>query len=259
VASNGEEVLAQLGRDRFDLLLMDVQMPQMDGFEATRQIRRQEQAHGRHIPIIAMTAHALPEDRDRCLSAGMDEYVAKPIRTRALVTTIAAVLRQHGSEPACVATVERESHGDRRDEGEAIRRIAGIDWDLALEELDGNAQVLHIVVEAALDESPRLAASLRAAIDSGDATQLRLTAHTLKGALRYFGDSPAFDAAQHLERMGYEGNFDNAGEACDRLDDALAVAMNSMNEYLQSDATETTAQAQEANELACPPFAEERT
>ena len=81
---------------------MDVQMPQMDGFEATRRIRQLQHTQGRHIPIVAMTAHALPDDRDRCLAAGMDDYVAKPIRVRVLMATIAAVLgrRQCGSRSA---------------------------------------------------------------------------------------------------------------------------------------------------------------
>ena len=82
VAANGIEVLEALERDSFDLILMDLQMPEMDGFEATAAIRAKEVDTGAHIPIVAMTAHAMKGDRERCLEAGMDEYIPKPIRAR---------------------------------------------------------------------------------------------------------------------------------------------------------------------------------
>ena len=90
VASNGHEALAQLDKEKFDLILMDVQMPEMDGFEATAIIRERERKTGLHLPIIALTAHAMKGDRERCLDAGMDAYVAKPIKARVLLETIRA-------------------------------------------------------------------------------------------------------------------------------------------------------------------------
>ena len=91
VAGNGKEAVAAFERETFDLILMDVQMPEMDGFEATALIREKEKKTGGHIPIIAMTAHAMKGDRERCLDAGMDEYVSKPIRPQAVVDAIEAV------------------------------------------------------------------------------------------------------------------------------------------------------------------------
>jgi CheY-like chemotaxis protein len=88
VANNGREALKQLEHERFDLVLMDVQMPEMDGFDVTAAIREKEQATGGHIPIIAMTAHVMQGDRERCLAAGMDGYVSKPIRPKDLFDTI---------------------------------------------------------------------------------------------------------------------------------------------------------------------------
>jgi CheY-like chemotaxis protein len=91
IATNGREALAAWAAERFDLILMDVQMPEMDGFEATAAIRARERRNGGHIPIIAMTAHALKGDEERCLAAGMDGYVAKPIQATALFAVIASV------------------------------------------------------------------------------------------------------------------------------------------------------------------------
>ncbi|MFZ0963914.1 MAG: response regulator, partial [Terriglobia bacterium] len=88
VTTNGREALAALDRETFDVVLMDVQMPEMDGFEATAAIREREQSAGGHLPIIAMTAHAMRGDQERCLAAGMDGYIAKPIRTKELIALL---------------------------------------------------------------------------------------------------------------------------------------------------------------------------
>ncbi len=92
VASNGKEAIAALASGQFDVVLMDVEMPEMDGLEATAVIRAKERQTGEHVPIIAMTAHAMKGDRDRCLEAGMDDYVSKPVRSAILFETIATVL-----------------------------------------------------------------------------------------------------------------------------------------------------------------------
>jgi CheY-like chemotaxis protein len=98
VAGNGREALAALERESFDLVLMDVQMPEMDGFEATAAIRQREQATGTHIPILAMTAHAMAGDRERCLEAGMDGYVCKPVQIQALLAAIESVVNVKAEE-----------------------------------------------------------------------------------------------------------------------------------------------------------------
>ena len=100
VAGDGREALAALEKDNFDVVLMDIQMPEMDGFEATAAIRTEEKYSGRHIPIIAMTANALKGDQERCLEAGMDGYIAKPIRTKELFAAIETILDRNGATQA---------------------------------------------------------------------------------------------------------------------------------------------------------------
>jgi CheY-like chemotaxis protein len=92
VASDGREVLSAIDREEFDIVLMDIQMPEMDGLETTAAIRNREQSSGRHMPIIAMTAHAMRGDRERCLAAGMDGYISKPIVSTELLESIEAVI-----------------------------------------------------------------------------------------------------------------------------------------------------------------------
>ena len=109
VAGNGRQALHALDRERFDVVLMDVQMPELGGMEATEAIRQREREMGGHIPIIALTAHAMKGDRERCLAAGMDGYVAKPIRDRELFQTIEQVLRIHG--PASLVPLMKKAEG----------------------------------------------------------------------------------------------------------------------------------------------------
>jgi CheY-like chemotaxis protein len=98
---DGQAAIAALEKDTFDLVLMDIQMPGMDGFEATAAIREKEKRTGGHIPIVAMTAHALKGDQERCIAAGMDDYVSKPIRTSELFSGIENLLKNKGSAPTC--------------------------------------------------------------------------------------------------------------------------------------------------------------
>ena len=108
VAENGRATLAALEKESFDVILMDIQMPEMDGFEATAAIRKGEKSTGGHIPIIAMTAHALKGDQERCLTAGMDGYVSKPIRTNELFTTLERMLGKD-SEVGVVGLVKHDN------------------------------------------------------------------------------------------------------------------------------------------------------
>jgi signal transduction histidine kinase/DNA-binding response OmpR family regulator len=222
VANNGREALAALKTQQFDFVLMDVQMPDMDGLEATTTLREREKEAGEHIPVIAMTAYAMKGDRERCLAAGMDDYVSKPIHAEALFDTIAAVLG-HASDT-----------GQR---GKPVSEVAEsvIDWDAALEAVDGEESLLQTLVEAVLEESPRILEAIRRAVADRDATSLRTAAHTLKGSIRYFRADAAFDAAFRLERMGKDGELSDADQVLRVLEKETARILRLLEAYLHQE------------------------
>jgi two-component system sensor histidine kinase/response regulator len=219
VANHGREALAALESQQFDLVLMDVQMPEMDGLEATRAIRTQERQTGKHVPIIAMTAHAMMGDRQRCLQAGMDEYLAKPIRSKRLFEVIEGVFglaSQPDPEP---------------ERGPTAGKL--VDWAEALRTVKGDRELLKVVVETFLDESPRLLSGIRQAIAEGDCSAVRIAAHTLKGSMRYFGSSQAYESAFRLEKIGQSGNLENAEEAFAALEAEMARLVPALLDYGQ--------------------------
>jgi signal transduction histidine kinase/CheY-like chemotaxis protein len=181
VAGNGIEALAALEHEAFDLALMDIQMPEMEGFETTARIRARERETGGHLPIIAMTAHALKGDRERCLAAGMDGYVAKPIRADELHRALAPFLPADGQHPPPL------------NEADLLDRVAG------------DQELLQELVALFCADCPRMLGDVRAALDSHDADRLQRAAHALKGAVGVFGESSAWNTALHLEELGRGG------------------------------------------------------
>jgi PAS domain S-box-containing protein len=218
VVGDGLAAVEAARNGRFDVVLMDVQMPEMDGLEATRTIRNHERKTSGHVPIVAMTAHAMSGDRERCLAAGMDEYIAKPIRAELLFDTIAHALA-----------------GTRRGgEGPRVPSAGGgpLDWSEALSAVNGDEQLLRDVVEAFLDESPRVMGEIRNSIDAGDATVLRRAAHTLKGSVRLFGAHQANELAYRLEMMARDANLGQAGEALLGLEGEMQRLLPELYEYV---------------------------
>ncbi len=217
LAGNGRAALAAVAAQGFDLVLMDVQMPEMDGLEATAAIRARQRRSGEHVPIVAMTAHALKGDRQRCLEAGMDEYLSKPIHSRDLLEVIdralavAAAAEPAPSEPPAEADL--------------------VDWKEVFQAVAGDAAGVDRVVQAALEESPRLVSTIRAAIESDDQTALRLAAHTLKGSLQYFGAARLCRLAQQLEQMGQEGDLQNASPVLASLEEEMTRFVQVLAEH----------------------------
>ncbi len=206
LAGNGIEALAALDRERFDLVLMDVQMPDMGGFEATEVIRKREaEAAGEErLPIVAMTAHAMKGDRERCIEAGMDDYVPKPIRTEQLFQVIAAVTgtRVTGPPPRLVVPAG----------------TLAVDRPSMLAQFEGDEELLREVVGIFLDQHLELTAKLHQAVTDGDADSLERTAHQLKGAVSNFHAAAAVKAAQELELAGRQKELATAPKLLARLE-----------------------------------------
>jgi PAS domain S-box-containing protein len=203
VANNGLEAVETLEREAFDVVLMDVQMPEMGGFEATAAVRAREQSRGTRVPIVAMTAHAMKGDRERCLEAGMDAYVSKPLQPKELFTVVENLFKPPNSgagrgSPDPAPGEEEQPQGKPFDVAVALERTAG-DRDL-LRELAG----------VFCEGCPPMMADIRAALDQGDARKLMGAAHALKGAVGTFGAGTAFDIAYRLELMGRKGNLADA-------------------------------------------------
>ena len=216
VACHGREAVATLQSQSFDVVLMDVQMPEMDGFEATAAIRHQEKGTGRHIPIVAMTAHAMKGDRERCLAAGMDSYVSKPIRAGQLFQVIEAVLAPHE---------ETMATPDSPPTGKSV-----VDWFEALEGTEGDHELLLLTAEAFLEESPRLLATIRGAITENATAKLETAAHALKSTLCFFG--AASDAAAELEEMARAGDLGHAQDTFTTLETEMNEVMSALRDYV---------------------------
>jgi CheY-like chemotaxis protein len=210
IASNGREALAMTAVERFDVVLMDVQMPEMDGLEATRAIRERETGTQTHVPIVAMTAHAMKGDRQRCLDSGMDDYVAKPIRSQELFATLVRVLGE------CVLVP---------DEPQDRPVKARVNWKRALDVVDGDRNLLGELVGVFAQETPRLLRGLEAALAAGDAPTVERLAHTLKGSVRPFEATTAFDLAHQVETAARHGNLDMCSQKLAAIKDEYAAVL----------------------------------
>ena len=223
LAENGQEAVETLADQEFDVVLMDMQMPVMDGYEATAAIRQREHQTGGHIPIVAMTAEALKGDRERCLAAGMDDYVSKPIAPAEMYRAIErfpalCLLADVGSLNASVR-IETQSHGDAEpresttsvDDG-PNETLPVIDWNVANQRLPGGPAMLSEFVALVKSETPVLLANIRRALETRDAKLLRRSAHTLKGSVSYFGAEPLMQVAVILENLGRAESFDGTSE-----------------------------------------------
>jgi CheY-like chemotaxis protein len=216
VAVNGREAVELFGQEAFDLVLMDVEMPEVDGFEATAQIRKQEAGTGRRIPIVALTAHAMKGDREKCLAAGMDGYVSKPILARDLFQALETHTRPVGP-------------GQLSEEGESKPSPVEFNEEKALERTGGDRVLLRELIDMFATESVGWLRDLGQAIAMGEAEKVKRLAHTVKGAVGTFGAESAFEAAVRLEARGRGGDLSGVDEewqefqkAIGRLREALA-------------------------------------
>ena len=194
---NGHEALQELARRRIDVVLMDLQMPHVDGFKAATAIRTWERAAGGHLPIIAMSASALGEDQERCKAAGMDRFITKPIQREALFAAIEELRGLEG--PA-----------------ELPPELAG--RPAFLSGLGDDIELARKLVSIFLEQSPRLMNEIRAAVAARDAQALRRAAHALKGTISNFPVGAARAEAAKMETFGHDGDLDSARAALPALE-----------------------------------------
>jgi two-component system, sensor histidine kinase and response regulator len=223
VANNGVEALRDLQRTEIDVVLMDIQMPELGGLETTAEIRRRERGTTRHLPIIAMTAHAMKGDRERCLAAGMDGYVAKPIQIRELLESIAKLIPS-------AATTSTSTAGD----ASAFEESAGIDWNAAMKSVAGDRDLLRDLVRIFLAVSPPWLTELRQAVDQHDPSRIQQLAHKLKGSLTQIGARSATELAQHLETLGVNQQLDSVRDVFGELEVQLHRVLATLTDFAKA-------------------------
>ena len=236
VAANGKEAVGILGMEPVDLVLMDLQMPEMGGIEATAAIRDYESQIKRgeamapansafsfihsnlgHIPIVAMTAHAMRGDRERCLAAGMDEYISKPINPRELFEIIARLDLSFANEVPALPD-EKQSGGI-------------FDEDLLMARVDGDLELLRKVIEMFKLDCPRLLSQMQQAVTKQDTSALKRSAHSFRGGVAIFTTKSAYQTAEKLEQMATESNMAGAEKALLALRAETEHLMSALGEF----------------------------
>jgi len=215
VVGNGREALGELGRNRFDLVLMDVQMPEMDGLAATRQLRELEKKTGNHQRVVAMTALVMAGDRERCLAAGMDAYLSKPIRPKELDEVLD---EQAGVETAGEARVKPE------------RSEPAVNAEELLERTGGDRSLVAELRDLMLEDVPGHLAVAKRSLAEKDAATLERTAHTLKGAFANLAAPVAAGLAAKLEQMGRSQDAKGADLLVSELEIELRRVMVALDE-----------------------------
>ena len=214
IVADGAAAVEACDAERFDVILMDLQMPGMDGYEATRAIRRREQHEGAaRTPIVALTARASSGNEELCMATGFDGYLAKPYRSRELLSAMAAVVPAAESVPAGEAPPASPS------------AIARLDWNAALETVDGDRELLGKMIEGFVGQQPALVDELREALREGDLPVARRVAHTIGGSLRSFDGARVVALANDLEDRCREGAADQAAATWRALEQELAEVM----------------------------------
>jgi two-component system, sensor histidine kinase and response regulator len=205
LAQTGKEALDLASAERFDLVFMDVQMPEMDGLAATAAIRKSETNSRTHLPIFAMTAHAMTGDRERCLQAGMDGYITKPVRFSDIEQAISGL-----TSTPLIRTLPADAAARSWNKAEALGRI------------EGDEELLQEMCQIFLDNSPKLLQKLHQAVATGDADGVMCAAHSLKGASSCLSASATSHAARQLEEMGRNRDLSRASDTLAMLDRELA-------------------------------------
>ena len=214
VAENGQRALAAARDGSFDAVLMDVQMPRMSGIEVTRAIREAEKATGAHVPIIAMTAHAMKGDRERCLEAGMDAYVSKPIQAGELFRAVEGLAVPPGRL--------------KEDGGKERPRARGLEPASLLDRFGGDTMLLRRLVRIFLDDCPRMVSKIKKAVAAQDPESLAKAAHGFKGAVSNFGATEVREMARQLEAQARRHDLAAARQISQRLEAAIPTLVETL-------------------------------
>jgi two-component system, sensor histidine kinase and response regulator len=224
VAGDGTQALAKLEKQKFDLVLMDIQMPEMDGMETTAAIRAKERKTGGHLPIIAMTAHAMKGDRERCLAGGMDDYLSKPIRGRDLFEKIQKVLNLG----VVAESVESQSPLPTP---APTQMDSVFDEAWLLERVDGSQEAAIMLAKAFLQESPELLAGVRQAVEQRDTAAVARFAHAIKGAVSNYSAKKAFEAALSLEKAGSRRDLEHLEAGLGELEREIGRLQKALSSF----------------------------
>ncbi|WP_343731426.1 response regulator [Duganella sp.] len=226
-ASNGEEALHSVQADDFDLILMDCQMPVMDGFAATSEIRRHEQQRGRarSMPIIAITANALQGDRESCLAAGMDDYLSKPFTQQALGQTLSRWISLPRTAPAPAEAPSAQDDTINRQALDNIRALSPANGDALLER----------VLQAFLRDTPQHLHTIQQAISAGDAGQLRKAAHSLKSSSANVGADALARHSKELEQLGRNNTTAGAAALLADMEHSFQAARQALGALLEKE------------------------
>ncbi|HSG69834.1 MAG TPA: response regulator, partial [Planctomycetaceae bacterium] len=210
LASNGQEALEHFSKHDFDLIIMDLQMPKLDGYQATEAIRKRETDTQRHMPIIALTAHSGASDRKACLDAGMDAYLSKPINVAELIRVTESLANR--AQFASAESVKAAA----ADEG-----VFQLDRDSIMKRLGGDEELFSSFIEVFLEDAPQLIEQVRSGIAEHDSNLVQRSAHSPRGLAANFNAESVIDLAARLENAGKEGNFSEANSLLPQLHHAL--------------------------------------
>ena len=208
VVDNGEKAIRALQEDEFDVVLMDIQMPVMDGFKATTAIRKQEELTGHHIPIIAMTAYAMSGDRERCLTAGMDDYVSKPINEASVAKACSLITKFNRS------SVDVAVSNKIQEDAEIVPDQLVFDFPAALKRFEGDGEFVNEICGLILNSVPELISSLKSAVEQQDCESAGKAVHTIKGSVSNFCAEPTYHAAMRLEQICHEHQLNQLEAGC---------------------------------------------
>jgi CheY-like chemotaxis protein/HPt (histidine-containing phosphotransfer) domain-containing protein len=200
VAENGEVALDWVAKHTFDVVLMDMMMPVMDGLEATRRIRAMG-TDAAKVPIVAMTANAMESDRERCMEAGMDDYISKPIKAQELLALLQQVGRGDANANSQIPEATYSAQGPKDD----FPRDFAFDYAAGLEAMD--QEILEIIGQAFLDQWPEDIRKIRTSLAQGEQLPTLHTAHALKATMAMFGADPASQLAARIEQLAGQGDI----------------------------------------------------